>query len=434
MTSRRTDHSAPGYLEDDAPAPDGVRLQLGAVQALCRQTVAVRLALVVIGAPFALAGARDGAPRHAVLVAAVLGVMTSYALLRDWDRVGPRLLAHPSLMALDLLFVATLLLTASPASPLAYAIVCTPLLAGLLYGWRGAGVLTGLQLAVVLTVFRAWQHRPGAGTSTLLVAGFCIAAGIIGVTLRNLLFRFGAAGVALSEAHARLAAAEAVESERARLAREMHDSVAKTLHGLALAAEALAVSAAHREPETLRRQATLVAGAARRAATESRDLLSDLRRRTDPAADRLALAPEIDVRLREFTARTGTAAELTTPDTPLLLPFATAQQLLAILSEALENTHRHARATRVRVTVDTTGGTALGLRIGDDGTGLPAAVSPGDLAKSGHFGLLGMTERAASLGGRLRLGRSPLGGTEIHLHLPLSAPAPPPPHEEAAHA
>ncbi|MGV9566501.1 sensor histidine kinase [Streptomyces sp. NPDC003480] len=434
MMSSRTGRPTPGYLEDDAPPPASVRLQLSALQALCRQTVAVRLALVVIGTPFALANASSGALRHAVLAAAVLGTMTSYALLRDWDRVGPRLLAHPTLMALDLLFVATLLSTASPVSPLAYATVCTPLLSGLLYGWRGAGVLTGLQLAVVLGVFRAWEHHPGAGVSTLLIAGFCVAAGIIGVTLRNLMFRFGAAGEALSEANARLAAAEAVESERARLAREMHDSVAKTLHGLALAAEALAASAEHRDPATLKRQAAQVAAAARRAAAESRDLLSDLRRRTDFTAGRLDLGAEVSARARGFAARGGAKTELRLPDTPLLLPYAAAHDVLSIVSEALENTHRHARATRVRLELEATGCEAFTLRVGDDGVGLPPTAVPEDLARTGHFGLLGMAERATSLHGRLHLGRSPLGGAEIQLHVPVPAAAPHSPQEEAAHA
>jgi signal transduction histidine kinase len=434
MMSSRAPRPTPGYLEDDAPPPASVRLQLSALQSLCRQTVAVRLAMVVIGAPFALANTPDGVPRYAVLTSAVLGVMTSYALLRDWEKVGPRLLAHPTLMALDLLFVATLLVTASPASPLAYATVCTPLLSGLLYGWRGAGVFTGLQLVVVLSAFRAWEHRPGAGVSTLLVAGFCVAAGIIGVTLRNLLFRFGAAGEALSEADARLAAAEAVESERARLAREMHDSVAKTLHGLALAADALAASADHCDPDTLKRQANLVAGAARRAAAESRDLLSDLRRRTDLTTARPDLTAELGRAVEEFTARTKTEVELSAPQAPLPLPYATAHHVLAIVSEALENTHRHAHATRVRVELTTVDDEALDLRVQDDGDGLPPATAPEDLAKTGHFGLLGMSERATSLGGRLGLGRSPLGGAEIHLHVPLRATFPPTPQEEAAHA
>ncbi|WP_406332588.1 sensor histidine kinase [Streptomyces sp. NBC_00203] len=431
-----------GYLEDDAPAPGGVRLQLNALQALCRQAFAVRLAAVAIGAPFAMSNATDGPPRYAVLAAAVLGVMGSYAMLRDWDRFGPRLLAHPTLMAVDLTFGGILLLTASPASPLAYATVCTPLLAGLLYGWRGSGVFTGIQLIVLLTVFRAWAHRPGAGANTLLIAGFCIGAGIIGVTLRNLMFRFGTASQALSEANSRLAVAEAVESERARLAREMHDSVAKTLHGLALAAEALAASADASDPHTLKRQATVVAGAARRAATESRALLSDLRRHTDLTTPHGDVLSELALRAAEFESRTHLPTTLIHQDdspTPAL-PRTTAHHVLAIVSEALENAHRHASATQVTVELNVSD-TEFTVRVQDDGVGLPPAVTPTEATKTGHFGLLGMTERAASLGGHIHLNASPQGGAEVAVSVPLTHPrapsAPPTPHtpqEEAAHA
>ncbi|MPY60417.1 two-component sensor histidine kinase [Streptomyces spongiae] len=421
-----------GYLADDVPAPASLRLQLSALQALCRQTFAVRLTMLLIGTPFAMANATDGPPSHAVLTAGVLGITGSYAMLRDWDRFGPRLLAHPTLMALDLLFGAVLLLTASPASPLAYATVCTPLLSGLLYGWRGAGAFTGLQLAVLLTVYRAWEHRPGAGTSTLLVAGFCVAAGIVGVTLRNLMFRFGTATQALSEATSRLAVAEAVESERARLARELHDSVAKTLHGLALAAEALATSADRpADPQVLKQQATLVAAAARRAASESRDLLTDLRRHTDlttqPPTD---LVTELSDRLEDFTSRTALPARLRHTHTPPLPPETT-HDLLAIVAEALENTHRHARATDVVVELES-GADALRLRVTDDGVGLPPAFTVNQAARSGHFGLLGMTERAARIGARLHVTRPATGGTEITVDLPL--PTPHPSGQEAAHA
>ncbi|MGW0827441.1 sensor histidine kinase [Streptomyces sp. NPDC002845] len=446
-------------MADDAPAPASLRLQLNALQALCRQTFAVRLTTLAIGTPFAMANTTDGPPTHAVLTAAVLGITGSYAMLRDWDRFGPRLLAHPTLMALDLLFGAVLLLTASPASPLAYATVCTPLLAGLLYGWRGAGVFTGLQLAVLLTVYRAWEHRPAAGTSTLLIAGFCIAAGIIGVTLRNLMFRFGTATQALSEATSRLAVAEAVESERARLARELHDSVAKTLHGLALAADALATSADGPDPDPhlLRQQATLIAAAARRAATESREVLTDLRHHTDltatPDTSPRDLLTELSVLAEDFTSRTTMPAHLKhtgTPPPPL--PYETTHHLLAIVSEALENTYRHAQATHVVIEVetlpdplpgllpDTSPGRrmpdTLHLRIKDDGTGLPPTATLDQAPKSGHFGLLGMAERAATTGARLDLGSPAPGGTEITVTVPL--PAPPAtthiPQQEAAHA
>ncbi|MFJ2257803.1 sensor histidine kinase [Streptomyces sp. NPDC087844] len=429
-----------GYFADDATAPGGIRLQLNALQALCRQAFAIRLTLIAIGAPFATANAADGFPRHAVLTAAVLGVMGSYAMLRDWDRCAPQLLAHPTLMAVDLVFGAILLLTASPASPLAYAAVCTPLLSGLLYGWRGSGVFTGLQLVVLLTVFRAWEHRPGAGASTLLIAGFCVAAGVIGVTLRNLMFRFGTAGHALAEANSRLAVAEAVESERARLAREMHDSVAKTLHGLALSAEALAVAADNeRNPQTLKSQATAVAGAARRAATESRELLTDLRAHTAMSNPPMSLVTELDARVRDFESRTGIEATFAhRPGPALPLPPGAPRQFLAIVSEALENTHRHADATHVRVTLEFSR-SALRLTVRDDGTG--TAVSLDDvhvLANTGHFGLLGMQERAASVAAELRLRSTEHGGTEVMLTLPCASTVPEPPsrspHEEAAHA
>ncbi|WP_234361080.1 sensor histidine kinase [Streptomyces europaeiscabiei] len=427
-----------GYLADDATPPATLRLQLNALQALARQTFAVRLVTLTIGTPFAMANTTDGPPTHAVLIAAVLGITVSYAMLRDWDRFAPRLLAHPTLMALDLLFGAVLLLTASPASPLAYATVCTPLLSGLLYGWRGAGVLTGLQLAVLLTVHRTWEHHPGAGVSTLLIAGFCVAAGVIGVTLRNLMFRFGTATRALSEVTSRLAVAEAVESERARLARELHDSVAKTLHGLALAADALATSADHPVPDPahLKRQAGLVASAARRAAAESRDLLTDLRRHTDltttPPAN---LRTELVTRTADFESRTSLPTRLTHTGEPAPpLSPETIHHLLAITSEALENIHRHARATTAQVSLKITPDT-LHLTVKDDGVGLPPALTLEEAQESGHFGLLGMAERAARTGAALHL-RSGATGTEMTLTLPLPAPptTPEAPRQEAAHA
>ncbi len=433
-----------GYLAEDAPAPGNARLQLSALQALCRQTFGVRMATLTIGTPFAMANATDGAPRYTVLAVAVLAITASHAMLRDWDRLGPQLLAHPTLMAVDLMFGAVLLITASPASPLAYSTVCTPLLSGLLYGWRGSGVFTGLQLVVLAMAFRAWEHRPGTGTSTLLIAGFCIAAGIIGVTLRNLMFRFGTASQALAEANSRLAVAEAIESERARLAREMHDSVTKTLHGMALAAEALAVSTDDADTRTLKHRAALVAASARRAAAESRDLLADLRRRTTPKAPTPTalsdLRSELATLVDDFASRTGIPTVLhRTGPAVVLLPYEAAHHVLAIAGEALENVHRHANAEAAWLGLDVAAGT-LRLTVRDDGTGLPPGTTLDDLVGSGHFGLVGITERAEALGARVAVGtgsRDP--GTEVRLELPLTSPttssfAQLPPREEAAHA
>ncbi|MYY11169.1 two-component sensor histidine kinase [Streptomyces sp. SID4919] len=434
----------PSALEDDAPAPS-LRIQLSALQALCRQVFGVRLAVIAIGVPFAMTGAPDGSPRYVVLTAAVAGFMGSYAMLRDWERFGPRVLAHPTLLGVDLLLGSVLLLTASPASPLGYVAALTPLLSGLLYGWRGAGVFTGLQIVSLLMAYRAWEHRPGTGPSTVLLAGFCVAAGIIGVTLRNLMFRFGAATQALAEANADLAVRDAVESERARLAREMHDSVTKTLHGLALSAEGLAFCADRVDPATLRTRAEQVAHAARAAAAESRTLLSDLRGTEPLTPDHppmVDLPAELRCLVAAFRARSGTDTRLTVLEpqpeaSPPAVPRVTARETVTIVAEALENAHRHARASRVTVTVSgPRGGHGPTVTVTDDGRGLPWGSVPPEperlaaLRAQGHFGLLGMTERAASLGADLRIGLAsgPAGsstGTTILLTLP-PVPAPPP--------
>jgi signal transduction histidine kinase len=140
--------------------------------------------------------------------------------------------------------------------------------------------------------------------------------------------------------------------------------------------------------------------------------------------------------VRSFASRTHLPTSLHHRGERPILPYATAHHVLAIVSEALENAHRHADATAVTVELNLSEA-EFALRMRDDGVGIPSTATLDDLTRTGHFGLLGMKERAASLGGRVGLNRSPRGGTEVHLTLPLSAavPHPPPiPQEEAAHA
>lgn len=145
----------------------------------------------------------------------------------------------------------------------------------------GAAAFASLQGLILLLVHATLADTdPHRGlTETLFLPGLCVIAGAVGSSLRNLMLRFGTATRALTAVQARLAATEAVGEERARLAREMHDSVAKTLYGVALAADGLAgsASAGHVDVALVRQQAELVARSARRAAAESRELLADLR-------------------------------------------------------------------------------------------------------------------------------------------------------------
>ncbi|MEI7033247.1 sensor histidine kinase [Streptomyces pratensis] len=408
------------------PARPAFAIQVNALQAMCRQVFGFRLAMIALATPYAIDRTAPGLPTWFVGSAILVTFMGSYVLFRDWERFGPVLLRHPWLLAVDAFFGSLLLVTATPESTLAYVTVCTPLLAGLVHGWRGAAVFAALQVVVVFGVYAGVPKLQGAG-ATLLLPGFCVIAGAVGVTLRNLLLRFGTATQALTETRARLAVHEAVEGERTRLAREMHDSVAKTLHGLALAAEGLAGSADRMDPPTVKHQAELVARAARRAATESRELLTDLRREQGLGRGVDILA-ELATHVRGFNERHPVPAAFRgigeEPPAPPV-PQAVARHLLAIASEALENAHRHAHPTCLVVRAGVKGD-VLRVSVYDDGCGLPAGTTLDSLRRAGHFGLVGMVERAASIGARIRIGRGRAErGTEVRVELPLAALAEP---------
>ncbi|WP_251050683.1 sensor histidine kinase [Streptomyces sp. ISL-86] len=387
-------------------------LQVNALQALCRQVFAFRLVMIALGAPLELARTTRGGPTYLVGGAILLTFVLSYALFRDWDRFGP-LLLHRWLLAVDMFFSALLLITATPESPLGFVSLCTPLLAGLVYGWRGSAVYAAVQAAILVLAAQAQAPAQAhahahaqAPAQALTLAALCVLAGAAGACLRGLLFRFGSASQALTETRARLAAATAVRAERDRLAREMHDSVSKTLHGLALAADALSRTT---DPAALRHHADLLSEAARRAAAESRQLLTDLRRDLD-AAPVVSLPDEL--RRLDPDPRTELRATGALP----LLPAAVARHLVAVASEAVENARRHAGASRIVVEA-AADESHLTLTVEDNGSGLPSV-----LPRTGHFGLLGMTERAAAIGAHLHIGPRPAApGTQVRLALPLSA-------------
>ncbi|WLQ50624.1 histidine kinase [Streptomyces poriferorum] len=397
-------------------------IQLNALQAMCRQVFGFRLAMTAIATPFAIDRTAPGLATWLIGAAILVTFMGSYVLFRDWERFGPLFLRHPWLLGIDAAFGALLLITATPESTLAYVTVCTPLLAGLVYGWRGAAVFAALQTLIIFGVYGTDSQLEASEATALLLPGFCVIAGAVGVTLRNLLLRFGTASQALTETRARLAVSEAIEGERTRLAREMHDSVAKTLHGLAMAADGLASSSDRMDPLTVKHQAELVARSARRAAAESRELLSDLRRESglDGGIDVVA---ELQARADDFTRRHGlTASFRLLNEAPVpAVPQVVARQLLTIASEAMENANRHAHPTYLVVLAGVKGD-VLRISVYDDGRGLPAGVTLDDLRRAGHFGLVGMVERAASIGARIRIGKGKaVTGTEVRLELPMAA-------------
>ena len=197
----------------------------------------------------------------------------------------------------------------------------------------------------------------------------------------------------------------AVERERRRIARDIHDSLAQDLAFIAARVRAL-----ERDPTASVRLDHL-AIAATRALEHSRTTISTLTRPLDEPLD-AALARNAT----EVAERHGGHAKLRL-QAGVVVPPATRESLVMILREAVANAMRHGRAGSVDVSLSQQSG--LRLRITDDGRGFDAAARAARPAAG--FGLQSMEERAQALGGGLVVRSAPGAGTTIEVALPCPA-------------
>ena len=198
-----------------------------------------------------------------------------------------------------------------------------------------------------------------------------------------------------------------IAEERARLSREIHDTVAQDL--VAIIAQLDAASAAPDAAERDRRLG-VVDAAAREALAEARRAVKAL---ASPRLDDADLPLALDDLLGEWRAGTGLGGELR------VLGRAAASGhddvLIRVAQEGLANVAKHARARRADVVLEY-GPASASLTIEDDGVGFdPTASVTG-------FGLRGMRERLAAVGGRLDLTSAPGEGARLVASVPLSDP------------
>ena len=199
------------------------------------------------------------------------------------------------------------------------------------------------------------------------------------------------------------------ETERARLAREVHDVLGGMLS-----------SAKFDVSRIVRRSAALDAPELQSIAADLLTLMQDTIDTARSISDQLrpvsldaqGLATTLQQTLERFGQRHGIQVSWQLPAAPLQLPTATATQIFRIVQEALTNVQRHAQARHIELTLQATP-EALQLMLRDDGCGMDASPR-----RPGALGLLGMAERAQEIGGQLAFGRSPQGGVELTLHLP----------------
>jgi two-component system NarL family sensor kinase len=208
----------------------------------------------------------------------------------------------------------------------------------------------------------------------------------------------------LSESAGRLARTE----ERTRLARDIHDTLAQDLTAIALQLEGALrhIPGGHESRERVEKALAVT----RTALGDARESVLTLR--SDPLGGK-PLSSALAALARSFTSETGIIATFADRSLPTLT-HASEVALFRIAAEALTNVRRHAGARRVELALGVDG-PEVALTIDDDGTG----VVPG--AGEGRYGIVGMRERAAALGGTFAVGPRLGGGTRVDVRVPSRA-------------
>jgi signal transduction histidine kinase len=200
---------------------------------------------------------------------------------------------------------------------------------------------------------------------------------------------------------------EAQELERRRLARELHDETGQALTSILLGLKGLEERTGD--------------DASRAAAEELRELvvstLQDVRRLAvelrPSALDDFGLVAALERLTASFAEQTGIAVDFQTALADQRLPAEVETALYRIVQESLTNVVKHARACRVSILLARKEG-AVKVVVEDDGRGF----DPAELASDG-FGLVGMRERLALIGGRLEVESNPEAGTTIAAEVPI---------------
>jgi len=211
---------------------------------------------------------------------------------------------------------------------------------------------------------------------------------------------------------------EARVSERTRIARELHDTLLQSFHGLLLRFQAASNLLPTRPDEAKHRLDTAIDRAAQ-AITEGRDAVHELRSSAEVTQD---LPVAISALGQELAAD---HAGQNLPDyrvqvegTPRNLDPILRDEVYRIAAEAMRNAFRHAEARRIEVEIHYDE-RQLRVRVRDDGKGIDPKFL-GEQQRAGHWGLNGMRERAKAVGGNLTVWSEIDSGSEIEVTIPAS--------------
>ena len=352
----------------------------------------------------------------ASFVAVGLLVLTWFALARPVVRRAVALLSLPTVTAVAaLVVVGGVTVAATPELAVVQAFLM-PLIWTLLPGTRSAivaNVCLCVAISIGFVVSLGWSAEAlaTAATSEGLSLVFSIALGMWITTIARVGVERGRLLDELREAQAELAARHrdaGTSTERERLAREIHDTIAQSLTGVVMLAQQTRGALAAGDLTTTRERLDVIEAAAREALTEARTLVAATASTGPAGTDVAAALHRLGARF-ERESGIGITVDAVEVDLPRDLQVV----LVRCTQEALANVRKHSASTSARVTLTATDGTAV-LVVSDDGTGFDTAVA------STGFGLDGLRERLELSGGRLDVS-SDRDGTVVTAQVPRAS-------------
>jgi signal transduction histidine kinase len=203
---------------------------------------------------------------------------------------------------------------------------------------------------------------------------------------------------------------EVRESERTRIARELHDELGQALTALKMDVDLLGSSIPGDRSDLVERTDAM-RGLLDSTVATTRRISADLR---PLVLDDLGLGAAAEWLAQSFSQRTQIPCDLQVDSSCAQLGEPHASALFRIMQESLTNVAKHARAHRVAVRLERSGDDAV-LTVSDDGVGMDPAARP----NSRSFGLRGIGERVMLLGGEVQIASRPQTGTTIVARIPL---------------
>jgi ligand-binding sensor domain-containing protein/signal transduction histidine kinase len=255
-------------------------------------------------------------------------------------------------------------------------------------------------LAVYITVKPAWWQTPWFRALAVLSVLFAVA-GLYASRVRELHRRFDI----------RL---KARDGERARIARELHDSLLQSFQGLLIRLQAVRNLLPLR-PQDAASGLEAVMELADKAMDEGRAAVQDLRVPAPTAGELVQALMALGEELQLHGQEGGPSYDVVVEGHPQSLPPLIRDEIYRIAREAVRNAAEHAQARRIEAEV-AYGKAEFVLRVRDDGVGVdPQILEHGRVR---HWGLQGMRERAECFGARLYVWTKHGAGTEIELRVP----------------